>query len=118
MRSRFTAYGRGDAAYLSLTWHPSTRPAVLHLEGGPRWLRLEIIDARSDGDRGTVEFMAWFLDRSNAGVLHETSRFVREQGRWWYVDGTIHPATGGRIGRNDPCPCGSGRKFKRCCDRA
>lgn len=113
MRSRYAAYARGDAAYLLATWHPSTRPPTLALEEDPAWCGLEI-RACAAGDReGSVEFVARYRDGGRPGALHETSRFVREEGCWYYVDGRIHPAP--KVGRNDPCPCGSGRKFKRCC---
>jgi SEC-C motif-containing protein len=118
MRSRYTAYvlARGD--YLLATWHASTRPAHWDGAAGPHWLGLEIraVTAGTAADtQGTVEFVARYRDRGRVGALHETSRFVREEGRWYYVDGTIHPAATGKVGRNDSCPCGSGRKFKHCC---
>lgn len=89
MRSRFSAFAVGDAAYLLETWHPSTRPAELSLDAGLRWYRLDIL-ARSRGgladDEGTVEFRAHYRG-DESGALHEISRFVRQQGRWWYLDG-------------------------------
>jgi SEC-C motif-containing protein len=120
MRSRYTAYVLGNAEYLLRTWHRSTRPPQIDMTGGPRWTGLEIraLEAGGLGDeRGTVEFVARFLQRGRASALHETSRFVRESGEWYYVDGTVHAASPERdkVGRNAPCPCGSGRKFKRCC---
>ena len=95
MRSRYTAFARGDAAYLQATWHISTRPATLVLESGVQWLGLEVRDHRVlDDTHAEVEFVA----RSRAGGgaaqrLHERSRFVRECAagvwRWYYVDGTM-----------------------------
>lgn len=88
MRSRYTAFVRGDRAYLLASWHPSTRPQRLRLEPGSVWTGLEIV-ARSGGTMfstdGTVEFRAHRTD----GVLAERSRFVREDGRWFYVDGDV-----------------------------
>ncbi|MBN9756275.1 MULTISPECIES: YchJ family metal-binding protein [unclassified Pseudonocardia] len=88
MRSRYTAFVRGDRAYLLASWHPSTRPRRLRLEPGSVWTGLEIV-ARSGGTmfetEGTVEFRAHRTD----GVLAERSRFVREDGRWFYVDGDV-----------------------------
>lgn len=94
MRSRYSAFAVGDAAYLRATWHPSTRPARLDLGGSPRWLRLEIVATAGGGpfDRdGVVEFRAHHRGPGGRGVLHERSRFVRERGAWLYVDGEIDP---------------------------
>lgn len=91
MRSRFEAFRRADAAWLLRTWHPSTRPVALDLDGNPRWRGLQIVDTTGGGpddDAGVVEFRATYLeDEGGVGVLHERSRFVREGGRWFYVDG-------------------------------
>ena len=116
MRSRYSAYVLKNADYLYATWHPSSRPAVLDLvvDETP-WLRLRIIATEkggTDDDSGTVEFAADYT----GGQLHERSRFVREEGRWVYLDGEIlPPLLQAKVGRNEPCSCGSGRKFKRCC---
>jgi SEC-C motif-containing protein len=92
MRSRYSAYARGDAAYLQATWHAGTRPSSLDLATDPplRWLGLDVKRHVADGDRATVEFVARFRQGGGrAGRLHETSRFVREDGRWFYVDGDV-----------------------------
>lgn len=91
MRSRFAAFKAGDADWLVHTWHPSTRPKHLDLDDNPRWRGLQIVDAvdgtAADGT-GIVEFRATYLTKDRSlGVLHERSRFVRENGRWFYVDG-------------------------------
>lgn len=90
MRSRFTAFARGDAEHLLRTWHPDTRPRTLDLDPARRWVRLEILD-RSGGalfDReGVVEFRAKYREGPQTGVQQERSRFVREDGRWVYLDG-------------------------------
>jgi SEC-C motif domain protein len=94
MRSRYSAFARRDTGYLLRTWHRSTRPAELTLDGRLRWTRLRILatqrGGRGDVD-GTVEFRAHFRDRDEPGSLHERSRFVREGGAWYYVDGTTDP---------------------------
>ena len=86
MRSRYSAFVKGDVAYLMRTWHPRTRPARLDLDPGMRWTGLEILATR-DGSAfhttGTVEFRASF----RGGSLHEVSRFERLDGAWVYVDG-------------------------------
>lgn len=88
MRSRYTAYARLLREYLLETWHPSTRPAVLELDAGVRWYRLDILSRTRGGlldTEGTVEFVASFRHDGGAGQQHEVSRFVREAGRWLYV---------------------------------
>lgn len=103
MRSRYTAYTLRDEAYLLATWHHSTRPAagLFDAEEGLTWLGLTVksplrlrkrqdveeCDAAADTD--TVEFVARYKIGGRAHRLHELSRFVREQGRWFYVDGSF-----------------------------
>ena len=124
MRSRFTAFVRNDQAYLLSSWHGSTRPASLDPDDQPRWHSLRVLrseDGGPDAETGLVEFMAEGMAHGRPVQLHEVSRFVREHGRWQYLDGRIipadRPAARVKTGRNDPCPCGSGRKFKKCCGR-
>jgi SEC-C motif-containing protein len=90
MRSRFTAFAVGAPDHLLATWHPSTRPATLELDADRRWYRLDVVATRDGGpfDRsGVVEFVAYHRGPQGAGTQHEVSRFVREDGRWYYVDG-------------------------------
>lgn len=94
MRSRYSAYVHGLRDYLLATWHPSTRPAMLEPDPPAlRWLGLELRAHRpgtdGDPDRATVEFIARSKLGGRAHRLHETSRFVREAGRWYYLDGDI-----------------------------
>lgn len=114
MRSRFSAFALGNADYVKNSWHRSTRPANLSLDEGERWMGLTVIEATQNGDQGSVHFKAVSRDSEGFSVLEETSRFVQENGYWFYVDGIPHvfPL---KPGRNDPCPCGSGKKFKKCC---
>ena len=91
MRSRFTAFARGDAAHLIRTWHPSTRPSELELDEDVRWTRLDVRDVERGGPfdtEGIVLFEAFFRDAGSPGTLRERSRFVREHRTWLYVDGT------------------------------
>jgi SEC-C motif-containing protein len=91
MRSRYSAFVLEDAAYLIDTWHPSTRPANLQFEPGLRWLGLQIKTFKvQDTDHATVEFVARSKQGGRAHRLQETSRFVREHGRWFYLDGDLH----------------------------
>lgn len=90
MRSRYSAYVLGLEDYLLATWHPSTRPQGLDLaaELAPKWLGLEVKGHRQlDDSRAVVEFVARYRVAGRGQRLHETSRFVREEGRWFYVDG-------------------------------
>lgn len=89
MRSRYSAFVRGDVPYLLATWHTSTRPATLTLEAGAKWLGLEVRQHRSTEDRAEVEFVARFRVAGRAVRQHERSRFVREDGCWFYVDGDV-----------------------------
>lgn len=116
MRSRYSAYVLKLSAYLSETWHISTRPASLDVgSDDTAWQRLVIVHTENGGiddSKGVVEFAAYY----EGGQLHERSRFLKEAGRWLYLDGEILPPLAeGKAGRNDPCPCGSGKKFKKCC---
>ncbi len=89
MRSRYTAYTLRDDAYLQATWHPGTRPPLPITEDGTKWLGLEVRRQAQDGDAATVEFVARYKIDGRAHRLHETSRFVREDHRWFYVDGSF-----------------------------
>lgn len=88
MRSRYSAFvgERGD--YLLATWHPSRRPPAIDFDAGAKWLGLEVRRHQSTGpDSAEVEFVARWRVGGRAVRLHECSRFVREGGRWYYVDG-------------------------------
>ena len=90
MRSRYTAFAVGDPAYLLATWHPRTRPAELEIDPGVRWTGLDVLAATGGSPletEGTVEFRAHHVVAGRAGAQHERSRFLREQGRWFYLDG-------------------------------
>jgi SEC-C motif-containing protein len=91
MRSRYSAFALDLPDYLLATWHPSTRPATLEpMPAGLRWLGLEVRrHVRQDADHALVEFVARSKLGGRAQRLHETSRFAREGGRWFYVDGDI-----------------------------
>jgi SEC-C motif domain protein len=125
MRSRYTAYVERNVRYLLRTWHPSTRPSVLDPTAMPDWCGLEILRIErgwGDDDEGVVEFVATALLHKRLFKLREVSRFVKEAGQWFYVAGDMigepeqDKGQTDKIGRNDPCPCGSGKKFKKCCE--
>lgn len=90
MRSRYSAFVRGDIPYLMATWHASTRPASIESDPGVRWLGLQVRSHRQlDESHAEVEFVARSRPAGPGPALrlHERSRFVREDGRWFYVDG-------------------------------
>jgi SEC-C motif-containing protein len=90
MRSRYTAFVRGDEAHLLATWHASQRPATLALDGGVKWLGLEVRrHTPVDDTHAEVEFVARSRVQGRGQRLHERSRFVRENGHWFYVDGEM-----------------------------
>ena len=88
MRSRYSAFVLERADYLLATWYSSTRPASLDFDAGAKWLGLEVREHKHTGaDAAEVEFVARYRLDGRAVRLHERSRFVREDGRWLYVDG-------------------------------
>lgn len=91
MRSRYSAYVMRDEAYLRSTWYRSSRPQhrILEDNDGIKWLGLEVRRQQEDGDYGTVEFVARYKVDGRALRLHEVSRFVREDGHWFYLDGSF-----------------------------
>ena len=93
MRSRYSAYVLRLEPYLLASWHASARPASLDLAAEtppPKWLGLKVLRHESHGDAAVVEFVAKFkLGGGSAQRLHEVSRFVREDARWFYVDGDL-----------------------------
>lgn len=89
MRSRFTAFAIGDSAYLLKTWHRTTRPTALELDPQQRWYRLDIERTERGelgDDGGIVAFRAYYRHPDGNGSQHEISRFVRENGKWLYVN--------------------------------
>ncbi len=117
MRSRYTAYNKQNAEYLIDTWHASGRSVqlrkVLHESFvATEWLNLNIVacESGSNEDEGFVTFFARYREKQHTGAIHECSRFLREDQRWYYIDGTTP-----QLGRNDRCPCGCGKKYKKCC---
>jgi SEC-C motif-containing protein len=117
MRSRYTAYCLRDGDYLRKTWHMRTRPVELDLRGDETaWEGLEIVrhDAGgADDGEGFVEFTALYRQGGVLRRLRERSHFVKESGEWFYLDGLVKSEP--KQGRNDPCGCGSGKKYKKCC---
>ena len=131
MRSRYSAYVLGEVDYILGSLHPDhrqdvDREATETWSKKATWTGLEVVKAEGGGakdDLGVVEFIARFELNGAAQTHHEVAEFARSKGRWYYVDGKIvglKPVVreGPRVGRNDPCPCGSGKKYKKCCGKA
>ncbi len=116
MRARYTAFVLNKPDYLLATWHADTRPTELELEDSPDWTSLQVIDTAVKGRQGTVHFRATYRAGAGWGYLEERSDFINEGGCWYYLSGETNE---GQLkpGRNDSCPCGSGRKYKVCCLR-
>lgn len=124
MRSRYAAFATGNIDYLEGTLLPETRgdfdrASVTEWAASSEWTGLQVksTEGGQPGDtEGWVEFVANFKMNGKPLIHHESSRFAHQDGRWWYVDGIMgtRPRTAAKIGRNDPCPCGSGKKYKKC----
>jgi SEC-C motif-containing protein len=124
MRSRFTAHVACDYLYLHRTHRPTAdTPYVDESDDlGPiQWTKLTV-HAHETGpqpDTAYVDFSAFFVDEAGEHVIQEKSEFHRVQGRWLYTrpvrTGPAPIRAAAKAGRNDPCPCGSGKKYKHCC---
>lgn len=122
MRSRYTAYTQDDNSYLLRTWHSDTRPTDNPgYDDGTIWTGLKILRTEAgdaDDSQGVVEFIASCERKGVASQLHETSHFSREDNQWLYIEGEGQQPqrrAQAKVGRNEPCPCGSGKKYKKCC---
>lgn len=127
MRSRYSAHVKGNYQYVADTHAPEAAAdynisAAQAQSKNTEWTGLEITettDGGPDDDTGTVTFTARFTEKGELHAHREKSDFRRVDGAWLYVDGQINPGIEPRrvdkVGRNDPCPCGSGKKFKKCC---
>ena len=127
MRSRYTAFVLGTFDHLERSLAPESRAqfsraAAESMFKGVDWLGLEVRRVTGGGaedQTGTVEFVARFRDGGHEQGHHELASFRRDSEHWVYVDGKLPPKGPPRqvikVGRNDLCPCGSGKKFKKCC---
>jgi SEC-C motif-containing protein len=127
MRARYTAYTLGEVEFI-LGTHAPTAADDTDREGTEQWskratwLGLEVVRSErgtADDDEGSVEFIATYEMDGRRVAHHERSHFRKHGGKWLYADGVMvkpEPVRlGPRVGRNDLCPCGSGKKYKRCC---
>ncbi len=127
MRSRYSAFVVQEPEYIFETHNPETRDEVDLNEIAAWstqsiWEGLSIIDTEKGGEKdktGVVEFVARYTVKNKANHHHERSTFDHKDGKWWFTDGQLINDTvkreGRKVGRNEPCPCGSGKKFKKCC---
>jgi SEC-C motif-containing protein len=114
MKSRYSAYATGAGEYLVETTsranrYPGDAELINEFAQKNEWLSLEIVNTPADD---IVEFKAFYREGEAVKVHHEKSWFVMEEGAWRYDRCELFET---KIGRNDPCPCGSGKKYKRCC---
>lgn len=129
MRARYSAYVVAEMDFIFETTHPDHRAGYDH-EGTKawaetsEWLGLEIISTtkgEADDSTGEVEFVARFKDEGGtAHEHHEQAKFKKENGIWYFTDGVMpkqQPIKSTKVGRNEPCPCGSGAKYKKCCGK-
>lgn len=129
MRARYSAYAIAEMDFIFESTHPDYREGYDH-EGtkawaeNSEWLGLEIISTDkggADDSIGEVEFIARFKEEN--GTLqehHEHGQFRKEKGCWYFTEGVMHkqrPIVSTKVGRNEPCPCGSGTKYKKCCGK-
>ncbi|RNC67444.1 MAG: YchJ family protein [Desulfuromonadales bacterium] len=128
MRSRYTAYTKVETGYIRETTHPDHRKdfdeeGTRQWAENSRWEGLEILAAvagGADDTEGKVEFIARYRDPDVRRTHHELADFRKLDGDWYFVDGVgvkPQPASSTKVGRNDPCTCGSGQKYKKCCGK-
>ncbi|WP_461208710.1 YchJ family protein [Desulfocurvus sp. DL9XJH121] len=129
MRSRYSAYALGNIDYVESTLAPAQRrkfdyEGAKHWSESATWQGLTVHETQDGGEAdetGVVEFTAAFELSGTAQEHHEVAKFSRQDGAWVYAGGEVTGTTFRRetpkVGRNEPCPCGSGKKFKKCCGR-
>jgi SEC-C motif-containing protein len=139
MRSRFTAFAKGRWNYLEQTKYPDGqelsawyKTKFMHDEIS--WTKLDIVDVEKGGpfdEEGEVSFIAHYEEKGEKKTLQEVSKFIKEEGKWFYneheskiISSAPSLATKTfvrdqpKVGRNDPCPCGSNKKYKKCCGKS
>ena len=127
MRSRYSAYAVHAIDYIMETCDEDSKNQINYKETKDwseksQWLGLKILSTDKGGPldtEGAVEFEAVYERDRLKDIHHEQARFIKKNDKWFYKDGNVVPKTvvrsGPKIGRNDPCPCGSGKKYKHCC---
>lgn len=128
MRSRYTAFVKSEVEYILNTIHPDKREShdektIRNWSQKSDWLNFEIVGTEKGGTEdsdGTVEFVAHFRQKGSRERHHEVAEFKKVDGTWYFYDGNAPTPkqfvrAEPKIGRNSPCPCGSGKKYKKCC---
>lgn len=127
MRSRYSAYVKQEIEYIESTHGQDGREDVDVEEtrkwaAESEWKGLKIVSSQKGGENdttGIVEFIASYVQKGTKYDHHEVSQFEKVDGRWYFKDGQVKDTTvvrtEAKVGRNDPCPCGSGKKYKKCC---
>tara|TARA_R110000868_G_scaffold3704_1_gene23022 strand:- start:1476 stop:1958 length:483 start_codon:yes stop_codon:yes gene_type:complete len=121
MRSRFSAYVNSDYAYILATYAQQQRQnlnidELQQSSANTQWLRLVVHSSTHNELSGEVEFSAFYKADKQFYLMHETSDFIYENGRWYYTTGTMHKDSGPYVQqRNEQCLCNSGKKYKKCC---
>ncbi|MBO4304169.1 MAG: YchJ family protein [Lentisphaeria bacterium] len=130
MRARYSAYAKAEVDFIINSTHSSQRESndrdeIRRWAEKSVWKGIEILRTEKGGENdetGIVEFIARYADNGVDMEHHEISEFVREKGEWTFLDGKMaaqapYVRESAKVGRNDPCPCGSGKKYKKCCGR-
>ncbi|MBW1893780.1 MAG: YchJ family protein [Deltaproteobacteria bacterium] len=130
MRSRYTAFSKGEVDYILQSLHPDKREqheekTIRNWALKSEWIGLEIVEidkGAPDDNEGKVEFIAKYRQKGRRESHHELAEFKKENGKWYFYDGqAVIPdqfiRSTPKVGRNDPCPCGSGKKYKKCCGK-
>jgi len=127
MRARYSAFAKQEIDYIKNTVHPDDQEdfnleEIRDWSTKSKWISLEIVDTKEGGPNdqtGVVEFKATYEIKGISNIHHEISEFKKIDDFWYFIDGKIIRTsvvrTAPKTGRNDPCPCGSGKKYKKCC---
>ncbi len=129
MRARYSAHAKGESKFLVSSLHPSIRgeealeedqDKYQEIKDDISWDGLEVVEASENGKLGEVDFIAHYSIQKQPQQHREKAKFVKENDEWFYFDGEVeghvtYRRENPKVGRNDPCPCGSGKKYKKCC---
>ncbi|NMM40253.1 YchJ family protein [Pseudoalteromonas arctica] len=119
MRSRYVAYALKNAKYIYQTYAQEKQAEnpvkeIADFANSCRFIKLAVINTEQQQSNAEVEFCVSYFYQSLFCQLHERSSFIKEDGQWRYLDGEIFPVADIKVSRNDECPCGSGKKYKKC----
>lgn len=130
LRSRYTAHAKREVDYIVQTTHPEKRKdddekTVARWTRKTEWLNMKLLGTENGGpddDEGIVSFEANYFEKGERRVHREIATFKKIDGKWYFYDAEIPPPTQfvretPKVGRNAPCPCGSGKKYKKCCGK-